>query len=701
MFLASFFYFCKKPLKPLFMHKTLFIFFIFIVIQLPVLSQQNDTISSTVYLEGVDVQGFESSRSIMDIPASDHYLPQSMLLPGPKAALLDGPNTLPGVRIEQRSPGSYRVNMRGNLLRSPFGVRNVKVYWNGIPFTEATGSTPLNWIDPAFMGSLELIKGPTSAIYGAGMSGAMLFSGTRPTATGVALNIEGGSFNYIKTTLEADIVASDQNRQVIKASWQQSEGYRRHTNMDRKALYWQQNYTVDDWNITAQLLYSDLFYQLPGGLTNDQVAEDRRQSRPRAPVQNSSIDLQGLYTGVMVQKQFDDHISNKFSTYIQTENKENPFITNYKLEEKTGWGLREVLTLDYQQHQWQFGGEWLGLVWDNRIYENDSGRIDGLRFDDRIVAHQAFAFAQYRLNTGKWGLEAGTSWQLTRYVIDRQESNTTIPEGTVTYQPGLEWQSRLALSYKFSPRQISYLNISQGYSPPSTEEVRTSNGSINEDLKPEQGISVEVGWRNNWNTRFMVDAAVFHMRQRETIVSKVAEDGTVEFENAGSTQQSGFEMLLLYNFFDQPTSFVQKLDGSLAYTWHYFVFDEYEKEEAGENVSFDGNRLTGTTPHRLSAFIDLQLMNGAFLNLNYQFNDAIPLNDANTVYSEAYHHVVVKGGWKLLSRNNMEWNLYGGINNLLNQEYSLGNDLNAFGNRYFNPAPTINFFAGIHVKFNR
>jgi len=37
--------------------------------------------------------------------------------------------------------------------------------------------------------------------------------------------------------------------------------------------------------------------------------------------------------------------------------------------------------------------------------------------------------------------------------------------------------------------------------------------------------------------------------------------------------------------------------------------------------------------------------------------------------------------------------------NLLNKHYSLGNDINAAGNRYFNPAAKRNFIVGCNVKF--
>jgi iron complex outermembrane receptor protein len=42
--------------------------------------------------------------------------------------------------------------------------------------------------------------------------------------------------------------------------------------------------------------------------------------------------------------------------------------------------------------------------------------------------------------------------------------------------------------------------------------------------------------------------------------------------------------------------------------------------------------------------------------------------------------------------------LFVGADNLLNEKYSLGNDINAFGGRYFNAAATRNFYAGIKMK---
>jgi iron complex outermembrane receptor protein len=76
----------------------------------------------------------------------------------------------------------------------------------------------------------------------------------------------------------------------------------------------------------------------------------------------------------------------------------------------------------------------------------------------------------------------------------------------------------------------------------------------------------------------------------------------------------------------------------------------------------------------------------------------IPLNDANTVFTEHNQLVQAKIG-KLVKWQNYAIDAFIGADNLLNQLYSLGNDINAAGNRFFNPAPSKNFYAGIRIGF--
>ena len=138
-----------------------------------------------------------------------------------------------------------------------------------------------------------------------------------------------------------------------------------------------------------------------------------------------------------------------------------------------------------------------------------------------------------------------------------------------------------------------------------------------------------------------------------------------------------------------------------AYTWHHFRFKDYIKSSRGENVDYSGNALTGTAPHISVSTLDVHLRNGLYTNLTVNHTDRIPLNDANTVYADAYQLITWKIGYGMNIGQKTHFDLFAGVDNLLNQEYSLGNDLNAFGNRYYNPSPKRNYFAGLRVRFNK
>ena len=96
---------------------------------------------SSQSLSEVVIKGYESQRRLLETPASVGFISSKDLQRFSNISLVPIFNVVPGIRMEERSPGSYRLSIRGNLLRSPFGVRKVKIYWNDIPFTDGGGTT--------------------------------------------------------------------------------------------------------------------------------------------------------------------------------------------------------------------------------------------------------------------------------------------------------------------------------------------------------------------------------------------------------------------------------------------------------------------------------------------------------------------------------------------------------------------------------
>ena len=136
---------------------------------LPSLAQTD----STKVLDEVKVYVFEQNRSPLSTP--DAFVRTTDLQRLSSTSFVASLNSMAGVRMEERSPGSYRIAIRGSSLRAPFGVRNTKVYWNSIPFTDAGNNTYISILEPGLFSGLTITKGPSTGIYGAGTGGVLLF----------------------------------------------------------------------------------------------------------------------------------------------------------------------------------------------------------------------------------------------------------------------------------------------------------------------------------------------------------------------------------------------------------------------------------------------------------------------------------------------------------------------------------------------
>ena len=107
-------------------------------------SLKNDSVR---HISQVTITGYLTDLPMQSVPASVNVLSPAQLKLQPDNSLVSALNTIPGVRMEERSPGSYRLSIRGSLLRSPFGIRDVKIYYDDLPLTDAGGNTYLQLVD--------------------------------------------------------------------------------------------------------------------------------------------------------------------------------------------------------------------------------------------------------------------------------------------------------------------------------------------------------------------------------------------------------------------------------------------------------------------------------------------------------------------------------------------------------------------------
>ncbi len=657
-------------------------------------AQQNEIKSDSI-LDVVVVTGFSKGERIDKQSAPIAYLSAKELQKFSPHDPVMAWNTLPGVNLEQRALSSYRVSIRGSSIRSPFGVRDVKVYWNGLPFTEANGSTALNLLSNTQMQNLEVIKGPAGSLFGAGLGGVMQISNfPAKDASPLEIVISGGSFSQINAGIKGQI-KSGKWTTFYAIDHQQNEGYRDYNALDRQNYQLSSRFQINDNNqLDFHVLYNDLYYEIPGGLNADQFAENPRQARSGSASQNSSIDQKTVFYGVGYTSILGANLSQSThmaGTYTWFQ---NPFILDYKEDQNREFSLRHQWTYDMNLNnidwQWDAGLEWQYADNSANNYGNVNGQKDTIRFADELNIDRKLFFLQTQIGYEKWQLTLGLSSNLLQYDVNRIE-NAFADEFTFNRRFDNELIPRVALSYQWTPQHMTFSSISEGFSSPTLDEIRTNEGSINRNLQAEKGRTYEIGHKY-YSNKIQLNASVFYAALRETITTFTNEDGVVLFRNAGATNQLGTEWGLNINWLKSEYSFLSLLNSRTSYSFYEFTFDNYSREEE----DFSGNLLTGVPQHTFNQTLELGLLNAIDLNIHYRLVSEVPLRDDNTIFAESYHLINANVNYKLPIEQKI--NILAGVENMFDRTYSLGNDLNAFGGRYYQPAPGRNFYVGVNWK---
>lgn len=675
---------------------------------------------SVEQLSEVTVSGYISGQPLLTTPTSVGIVNATQLRLLANETFLPAINTVPGVRMEERSPGSYRLSIRGSLLRSPWGVRNVKVYLDEFPLTDAGGNTYLNMMDPRGAGRLEILKGPHGSLFGANSGGVLLINTSRPhvpESDGAAgwrpdllkAGLSGGSYGLFHENLYLGQRWS-RSQLDLNQAFIRSDGYRDHSRMSRHYLQ-----AGHRWNyrpnrlLNVLAVYADMDYATPGGLNQEQYDANPRQARPAAGPNPGAVEQQAgirnrtLYGGVSHQIQVNPGMRHLVALFGSHTDFQNPFITNYEIRDEGNYGFRTYLELDgahsgFQGWKWHLGLEWQRSDHEISNFDNLGEAVKGdLQASGAIRTSQYFYFTRLSGNlTHRLRVEGAVSLNHYRYVFEERAGEAQDGGlGERTFSP--QWMPRLSLSYLLKPQLSWRASLSKGFSPPTTAEIRPSNMVINTGLDPETGWNYETGVRfGSADSRWHADASVFYYRMDDAIVRRLDEGGAEFFANAGGTDQLGVESRIsVWLWEPKEAGVIRGLQLSQSYTYSHFRFRDYRQGDTDHS----GNELTGVPRHVAVSGFSVFFPRSVSLAAQHNYTSRIPLDDANSMYADAYHLVQLKLNWRRKAGKGRTLEFYAGVDNVLNAKYSLGNDINAFGGRYYNAAPLRNFFGGMNLSF--
>ncbi|WP_245574938.1 TonB-dependent receptor family protein [Flavobacterium tegetincola] len=662
-------------------------------------------------LSEVIVRSSSIPQTIQKAPASINIVNSADFSRTDATNILESFNNAPGIYVNQGALNTNKISIRGIGARSQYSTNRIQSYYDGIPIATAEGDLTLDDFDQESVERIEIIKGPTSSIYGAGLGGSInLFSKTFTKEKNQAnVSSQFGSFNTYKQVIQAS--TSDENASFFATlSNLTSDGSRENGKYKRtSALVNGSIKSGTRGKFTYLANFTKLKAFIPSSLNeenfinNPEIADASWAASQGFESYDRGI-LGGSYSTFI-----SDKISNTTSVFVSFRDGYEPRPFDILNENRISTGVRTRFNLHTKlferPSEISFGGEyykeWYEMGTFKNLYKDfpDQGSILGERLSsneqDRNYSN---FFAQINVDIlEKWNLELGFNINTTQYgLIDLFVQDGVNQTGDYKFETILS--PRIGTSYEISPGKNIYASVSQGFSTPNVAETLTPEGQINTNLEPETGTNYEMGFKGNWLDRNLyTEIAVFSIQIENLLVAKrVGEDQYVGI-NAGSTNHNGIEFLTNYRV---QLSKVVEIKPYLSTALNFFKFDEFIDNDS----DFSGKKLPGVPSYTVNVGIDLATNNGFEFFGNFRSIGEMQLNDANTGTTDSYQLLNFKAAYSFTVFENLKFNIYSGINNALDKQYAASIVTNATGfggnaPRYYYPGNPRNYYGGLQVNY--
>jgi iron complex outermembrane receptor protein len=660
-------------------------------------------------LPGVTLQAFSSRSTLNRIPASVGYIDKQLLESTDQSSLQPALNTIAGVMMESRGyGGSHRLNIRGSSLRSPFAVRNVKMYLDGIPLTGADGQTPLELIDATDLESIEVIKGPAGSMYGSGNGGVLLLKSARINSGEVQIQtgFQAASFGgYRSNTSAAAGFKTSQLR--ISHNWQEYSGYREQEFNRKQQVSISLKQRLSE---TQDLTFWGTYYKgnwgLPGALNQTQADTFPQQAVPFSVLNNASL-LRERYVGAISQTgKWGKHVDHFITLNYHHANKKNPYGTSpfnsgYKNENSQSLSGRALLNF---KEKWNnlnvkasIGAEWQTETYSILEQKIEQGSPKDFKYFYDIGYGQSMVFGQTELNwkdilflTG--GISIGNNEQFVR----GRNANDFQFDTTTTW--GKTILPRFAFSIQPVQGLFLYRSFSSGAANPTVfEMIDQENNTYNLSLTSERGKLHELGIKHHIaNTHIEYSITAYQFEITDAILPYSIEtadgDNVQRFHNAGSTLQQGMEWSFKYKYLQENNGLNFMLWNNGTCNKHHF-----QKYVVDETI-LNGKNIPGIPLTQMNTGIQLEYKQFNVSIIDY-WMDRMPLENSNATWTPSYHLLNIMASYKRTLLKHLECSVHAGINNLLDSSYSSFLNLNAVNAKYYNPSAPRNFFCGFSLNY--
>ncbi|MCE0186032.1 TonB-dependent receptor [Klebsiella pneumoniae] len=659
--------------------------------------------------------------SELDTPAAVSVVNgDEMRQAAPRVNLSESLGAVPGLQVQNRQnyAQDLQLSIRGFGSRSTYGVRGLRIYVDGIPATMPDGQGQTSNIDIGSVDTIEVLRGPFSALYGNSSGGVINVTsqtGTQPPT--VEASSYYGSFGTWHYGMKATGAVGDGSHAgdvdyTVSTNRFTTHGYRDHSGARKNLANARLGVRINDVSKLTLLLNSvDIKANDAGGLTADEWRDNPRQS-PRGDQYNTRKNTRQTQAGLRYERQLSAHDDLSVMMYAgERETTQFQSIPRAPQLKPSHAGGVIDLTRHYQgiDTRLTHRGELLvpvtltaGLDYENmserrKGYENfvmvngapQYGEQGALRRNERNLMWNVDPYLQTQWQlTDKLSLDAGVRYSSVWF--DSNDYYITPGNGDDSGDASYhKWLPAGSLKYALTDAWNVYLSAGRGFETPTINELsyRSDNQSgLNFGLKPSTNDTVEIGSKTRIGNGLFT-AALFQTNTDNEIVVDSSSGGRTSYKNAGKTRRQGMELGL-----DQQFGESWRLKA--AWTW----LDATYRTNVCDDASCNGNRIPGIARNMGYASFGYQPEQGWYAGSDIRYMSDIMANDENTAKAPSWTVVGLTTGYKW-SYGRMDMDLFGRIDNLFDREYVGSVIVNESNGRYYEPAPGRNYGIGLNLAW--